>query len=86
MRCGDAVTTMRFFIASIDRVLDGETYRAGATPVVRNYWSYAPIDLADREDFTVALPAVEFDGAREPLPVVRFTRTTDVQWIAPLQC
>jgi hypothetical protein len=70
----------------IDRTLEGSTWRSGSTAIPRNYWLYAPIDVAGREDFTVALPAIAFDGVREPLPVVRFTRTTEVQPIAPLQC
>jgi hypothetical protein len=66
--------------------MEGHTYATSPALIARNYWLYAPLELKDQETFTIRLPTIDLDDVPTTLPEIRFTRTIEVQPLAPLQC
>jgi hypothetical protein len=66
--------------------MEGHTFATSPALIARNYWLYAPLELDDQQAFAIRLPTIELDDVPTTSPEIRFTRTIEVQPLAPLQC
>ncbi|MSP95311.1 MAG: hypothetical protein EXR00_08570 [Alphaproteobacteria bacterium] len=61
-------------------------YNLGNPAFVKHYWLYAPVDAAGADSLRIALSPFAINDRMQTLPEIRFSRVTDVQLVAPIQC
>jgi hypothetical protein len=71
-------------LAPIETMVGGQQPLIPASPM--HFWIFAPVTDYETDGALFALPPFTVNGIVVELPTVRFTRKTDLQVAAPLQC